>query len=94
MEQQLWSNDNELLDALRDALRSAGPVPENVTTSGRAAWTWRTIDAELATLVFDSYLQETASVRLPGASGTAVPPLSKSLLSRSELTCTSSGRRW
>ncbi len=63
MEQQLWSNDNELLEALRDALRSAGPVPENVTTSGRAAWTWRTIDAELATLVFDSYLQEAVSVR-------------------------------
>ena len=38
--------------------------------------------------------QESASVRLPGASETAVPPLSKSLLSRSELTRTSSGRRW
>jgi len=61
--QHLWSDDEELFEALRDALRSAGPVPPNVTLSGRAAWTWRTIDAELATLVYDSYLEESAAVR-------------------------------
>ncbi|MDQ1483062.1 MAG: hypothetical protein QOF35_1138 [Actinomycetota bacterium] len=63
MEQQLWSNDDDLLAALGDALRSAGPVPRSVTLSGRAAWTWRNIDAELATLVFDSDLEGAVSVR-------------------------------
>jgi len=58
-----WGDDEELFEALRDALRSAGPVPPDVTLSGRAAWTWRTIDAELATLVYDSYLEESAAVR-------------------------------
>jgi hypothetical protein len=68
MEPQLWSNDDDLLDALGDALRSAGPIPSHVTLSGRAAWTWRSIDAELATLVFDSALEEAVSVRADGGS--------------------------
>jgi hypothetical protein len=63
MEPQRWSDDDELFEAMGDALRSAGPVPRGVTLSGRAAWTWRTIDAELATLVYDSFLEESASVR-------------------------------
>lgn len=33
-------------------------------------------------------------MKLPGASASSVPPLSKSLLPRVELTETSSGRRW
>lgn len=47
-------NDDELLDLLGQALRVADPVPEHVLTAARAAWTWRTIDQELAELVFDS----------------------------------------
>jgi hypothetical protein len=68
MERQTWS-DEELLAARRDALASVGPTPddvrltEQVKASGKAAWTWRTIDAELATLVFDSLLEESALVR-------------------------------
>lgn len=70
MEQQLWSNDDELMEALGEALRSAGPIPSHVTLSGRAAWTWRTIDAELATLVFDSALEDAVSVRGGEGAGT------------------------
>lgn len=68
MGRQTWS-DEELLAAMRDALASAGTTPaelrltEQVKESGWAAWTWRTIDAELATLVFDSLLEEAALVR-------------------------------
>ena len=63
MENSVWSDDDELLQAMGDALKSAGTVPRSVTLSGRAAWTWRDIDAELATLVYDSFLEGAASVR-------------------------------
>jgi hypothetical protein len=47
-------SDDELLALVGAALRAAEPVPERVLTGARAAWTWRTIDEELAELVFDS----------------------------------------
>ena len=47
-------NDDELLELLGRALREADPVPEHVLEAARAASTWRTIDQELAELVFDS----------------------------------------
>lgn len=48
------ASDDELLALMGRALRTADPVPERVLEGARAAWTWRTIDDELATLVFDS----------------------------------------
>ena len=50
----MTAHDDELLDLLGRALRAAEPVPDHVQDGARAAWTWRTIDAELAELVFDS----------------------------------------
>jgi hypothetical protein len=50
----MTASDDELLDVLGRALRAAEPVPERVLVGARAAWTWRTIDQELAELVFDS----------------------------------------
>jgi hypothetical protein len=47
-------SDNDLQALLGRALRAAEPVPERVVIGARAAWTWRTIDEELAELVFDS----------------------------------------
>lgn len=47
-------NDDELLELLGQALRVADPVPDRVLAAARAASTWRTIDQELAELVFDS----------------------------------------
>jgi hypothetical protein len=44
----------DLLDRLGLALRAEDPVPERVLAGARVAFTWRTIDAELAELVFDS----------------------------------------
>jgi hypothetical protein len=55
-------NDDELLELLGRALRVADPVPEHVLEAARAASTWRTIDQELAELVFDS-ATERAGVR-------------------------------
>jgi hypothetical protein len=47
-------SDDELLALVGRALRTADPVPDHVVHGARAAWTWRTIDEELAELVFDS----------------------------------------
>ena len=69
MEHPVWSTNEELLAAVGDALRSAGAVPRSVTVVGQAAWSWRTIDAELASLVFDSYLEDAAAVRGEEGSG-------------------------
>ena len=57
--------DDRLVEALRRALAEADEVPTEVVAAARAAWTWRTIDAELAALVHDSTLddQELAGVR-------------------------------
>lgn len=48
------SNDDQLADALSRVLAAIDPVPEHVTVAARAAFSWRTIDAELAELAFDS----------------------------------------
>jgi hypothetical protein len=52
-------SDDHLLDSLGDAVRAAAAVPESFLATGRAAFTWRTVDAELATLTEP----ETAAVR-------------------------------
>ena len=48
------ASDDALQALLGRALRTADPVPDRVLAGARAAWTWRTIDEELAELVFDS----------------------------------------
>lgn len=60
-------SDEELLAALGATLGSDS-VPERVMASARAAYTWRTIDAELAALSFDSLLADDglATVRSVG----------------------------
>jgi hypothetical protein len=53
--------------ALRAALASHDPVPPEVVEAARAAFTWRTIDEELAELSFDSVSDaELAGVRGSG----------------------------
>jgi len=55
-----WNDDEKLIEALRDALTSAGEVPEAFVEAGKAAFAWRTIDAELAALTYDSALEPMA----------------------------------
>jgi hypothetical protein len=47
-------DDDVLQELLTVALRQGDPVPRHVIAAARGAWTWRTIDQELADLVFDS----------------------------------------
>jgi len=55
--------DEKLLASLGAALEAADPLPESVIEAAKATFTWRTIDAELASLVFDSAAGELAGVR-------------------------------
>lgn len=59
-------SDDRIADAVEAALSAAlarvDPVPPHVADGARAAFTWRTLDAELAELSFDS-LASTGGVR-------------------------------
>jgi len=59
--------DDRLIEVLRSALAEAEAVPPEVVDAARAAWTWRTIDAELAALVHDSTLDGHELVGVRGA---------------------------
>jgi hypothetical protein len=50
--------DQRLLVTLREAMTEIDLVPESVLEAGRAAFSWRTIDAELAHLTYDSETSE------------------------------------
>jgi hypothetical protein len=60
--------EDELLELLRGALQREDRPPDEVVRAAREAWTWRTIDAELAALTYDSALDEEA---LAGVRGVA-----------------------
>ena len=49
MSQQWWKDDDQLLAAIGEALRSEHSVPAAVIAMGKAAFSRRGIDAELAT---------------------------------------------
>ena len=46
--------DDELVEAIKAGLELTDPVPKAAVDAAKAAFTWRTIDAELAELVYDS----------------------------------------
>lgn len=52
--EQWWRDDVLLLDALAEALCAGAPAPPAVLAAAKAVYTWRTIDAEIAQLAYDS----------------------------------------
>lgn len=50
--------DERLLGALRTVVGAADPVPTEVVEAAKASLTWRSIDAELAELAYDSLLDD------------------------------------
>ncbi|MBB2921586.1 hypothetical protein [Cellulomonas cellasea] len=66
-----WTDDETLLTELRAALGPGARVDERQLEAARAAFTWRTVDAELASLTYDSLLDDRVLVR-----GTATAPRS------------------
>jgi len=69
-----WEPDQRLLDEVAAALRPSQAVPESLVTAAKAAWTWRTVDEELAALAYDSVLEAagTRSAHAPGSTSTLV----------------------
>lgn len=55
-----WSDDDELLSALRAALREERDVPGHFVDAGKAVFTWHSIDAELAAITYDSLAEAAA----------------------------------
>jgi hypothetical protein len=49
-----WNDDDQLLAALAEALREVRDVPHPFVETGKAAFAWHNIDAELARLTYDS----------------------------------------
>jgi hypothetical protein len=60
-------NDEAVFEELRDLIARTDPVPERLDDAARAAFTWRTIDAELAELMQDSAEVDEAALALRGA---------------------------
>lgn len=61
-------DDDALLSELGEALRLYDQPPADVTAAAKELFTWRTVDAELAALTFDSFLDdEPAAVRSTAA---------------------------
>lgn len=55
--------DDRLIDELASALDATDPVPERFIEAAKESFTWKTIDIELAELVFDSAESELVGVR-------------------------------
>ena len=60
-------SDDELVEAIKTGLEQTDPVPMSAVEAAKAAFTWRTIDAELAELVYDSAETGLVGVRGEGA---------------------------
>lgn len=59
-------SDDELLAELGEAVAEEQSVSERRRTAARAAFTWRTVDEELAEILHDSALDAGAAVRSVG----------------------------
>jgi len=61
------SDDDALMQELKQALARSAPGSDAVLEAGRSAYTWRTVDEELARLTYDSVLDDGALVRSTGS---------------------------
>ena len=59
--------DEAEAERLLSALAAADPPPDDIVTSAKGLFAWRTIDAELAELSYDSELDEHALAGVRGA---------------------------
>jgi len=71
MPDQWWVDDDRLLRMLGEALR-AGDVPASFVETGKRAFPWQDLDAELAALTYDS-----ATDRTPALTGTRADDLAR-----------------
>ena len=64
-----WSDDDELMAVLAEAVAEADAVTDRRREAAQAAFTWRHVDAELMELLHDSALEAGAAVRGAGDPG-------------------------
>jgi len=84
-----WDNDEQLFAALKDALRGAEEVPPRFIETGKAAFAWHNIDAELADLTYDSSvagLEPVGAMRAENASLRALTYATTELTIEIEIT--------
>ena len=62
-------DDDALMALLDEAVKEADAVPDRRREAARAAFTWRSVDEELAELLHDSALDAGAAVRSASAPG-------------------------
>ena len=67
-----WDDDDSLLEDLGAALRGVAPASGAMVAAGDAAYAWRTVDAELAALSYDSQRDGELLTR-GGAVGAGIP---------------------
>lgn len=58
-----WSDDDALMAALQEAMAETDAVTDRRRETARAAFAWRSVDAELMELLHDSALEAGAAVR-------------------------------
>lgn len=65
MAEPQWLDDDALLDEMREALHSAGPITDELLAVAKGAFAWRSIDEDLMllTLSHDSWIHEGSLVR-------------------------------
>jgi hypothetical protein len=63
----MTGSDHDLMEELRLAGLVADPVPERVVFAAKASLAWRTIDAELAELTYDSAFDDDRRALVRGA---------------------------
>ncbi len=86
-------DETALEDDLRRAVARFDPVPAELLAAAAEAFTWRTIDAELAGLVFDSLVDSDASSLVRGPAERRLLSFQAGSLSIDlEVTSTASGR--
>jgi hypothetical protein len=86
--------DEALFAHLTRVVRSIDEVPEEVLDAARSSYTWRTIDAELAEIAYDSLLDEDALDRVrSGAQPRQITFESSDLTIELEVTVISDRRR-
>jgi hypothetical protein len=64
-----YESDDELQARLGVVLARVDPPPTEVIAAAKASATWRTVDAELASLMYDSVLDRSESIGVRGGGG-------------------------
>jgi hypothetical protein len=67
-----WDEDDRLLEELRRAVARAGKPTPTMIAAGYAAYSWATVDAELAALTHDSMTEQPTLVRGAPSEGRAL----------------------